>query len=86
MRKIFLLMLLVSNLSFSQVQESFAYIDLTNIYIGSYARDRLCTSITEIKAIYEDGGYDVIFYSDDNSNDNIYPSDKLSIGLKKKKL
>lgn len=84
MKRIFFLVLMISNLSFSQVQDPFAYIDLTNIHIGSHAKDRLCTSITEIKAFYEDGEYDVIFYSDDNSNNNIYPPNRFFIGLRKK--
>ncbi|CEN47493.1 hypothetical protein CCAN2_1820018 [Capnocytophaga canimorsus] len=53
------------------------------MYIKSHAEDRLCTSITEIKAIYEGGGHDVIFYSDDNSESDIYPPNRLSIELKK---
>ncbi|GIJ97556.1 hypothetical protein CAPN001_21250 [Capnocytophaga stomatis] len=84
MRRIVFFILLLSNLSFSQEENPFAYIDLTNMHIISYAEDRLCTSITEIKAIYEGGGYEVIFYSDDNSNSNIYPPNKHSTILKKK--
>ncbi|WP_373309670.1 hypothetical protein, partial [Capnocytophaga cynodegmi] len=83
MRRIIFFIVLLSNLSFSQEENPFALMDLTNIYIKSRARDRLCTSIAEIKVVYKDGESEIILYIDDNSKNELYPADRYSIKLKK---